>query len=90
MHPLEVYYVNDSGRGLTHPGGIGPVYSAPRYLQHGHGMCNFFGRLFLWVGPLQWLGIKAVGRETLRTGGKILTDIVENNSPEVRISCLNT
>jgi len=27
---------------------------------------------------------KAVSRETLRTGGKILTDIAENKSPEVK------
>ena len=26
---------------------------------------------------------KAVGRETLRTGGKMLTDIAENKSPEL-------
>jgi len=30
-----------------------------------------------------WRGSKAVGRETLRTGGKILTDIAENKSPEL-------
>ena len=28
-------------------------------------------------------GAKAVVRETLRTGGKILTDITENKSPEL-------
>ena len=30
-----------------------------------------------------WRGAKAVGRETLRTGVKILTDIAENKSPEL-------
>jgi len=30
-----------------------------------------------------WREAKAVGRETLRTGGKILTDIAENRSPEL-------
>ena len=30
-----------------------------------------------------WRGAKAVGSETLRTGGKILTDIAENKSPEL-------
>jgi len=29
------------------------------------------------------VGAKVVGRETLRTADKILTDIVENKSPEV-------
>ena len=33
--------------------------------------------------PILWRGTKAVGRETLRTGGNILTDIVENRSPEL-------
>ena len=30
---------------------------------------------------MEWA--KAVGRETLRTGGNILTDIAENKSPEL-------
>ena len=74
MHPIEVYYLNKAGSGLTTPG-IGPAYSAPLYLKRGHGIGNFFGNLFRWVRPLLWSGPKAVGRETLRTGGKILTDI---------------
>jgi len=78
MHPLEVYYLNQAGRGLTTPG-IGPVYSAPLYLKRGHGIGNFFGSLFRWVRPLLWSGTKAVGRETLRTGGKILADIAERS-----------
>ena len=78
MHPLEVYYLGQAGGVLTTPG-IGPVYSAPLYLQRGHGIGNFFGNLFRWVRPLLWCGAKAVGRETLRTGGKILTDIAERS-----------
>jgi len=78
MHPLEVYYLSQAGRGLTTPG-IGPVYSATLYLQQGHGIGNFFGNIFRWVRPLLWSGPKAVGRETLRTGGKTLTDIAERN-----------
>ena len=30
-----------------------------------------------------WRGTKSVGREILRTGGKILTDIADNKSPEL-------
>jgi len=71
-----MYYLNQAGRGLTTPR-IGPVYSAPLYLQRGHGIGNFFGSLFRWVSQLLWSGAKAMGRETLRTGGKILTDIAE-------------
>jgi hypothetical protein len=83
MHPLEVYYLNQAGRGLASPPGIGPVYASPLYLQRGHGIGNLFGSLFRWVRPLLWSGAKAVGRETLRTGGKILSDIAENKSPDV-------
>ena len=32
---------------------------------------------------MMWRGTKAVVRETLRTGGKILTDTAENRSPEL-------
>ena len=70
---------------MSYPiGGIVSVYAAPLCLRRGHGIGNFCGSLFRWVQPLLWLGYKAVGRETLRTGGKILTDIAENKSPEVR------
>jgi len=63
--------------------GIRPVYAALLYLQRGHGIGNFFGIIFGWVRPLMWRGAKTMCRETLRTGGKILTDIAENKSPEV-------
>ena len=82
MHPLEVYYLHEAGRGITTPG-IGPVYSAPLYLQRGHGIGNFFSCLFRWVRPLLWSGTKALRRETLRTGGKILTDIAARKSTVV-------
>jgi len=51
MHPLEVYYVNQAGYGLNTPR-ISPVYSAPLYLQRGHGIGNSFGSLFRWVRPI--------------------------------------
>ena len=40
MHQLEVYYLNQAGRGLTPE--IGPVYSATLYLHRGHGIGKFF------------------------------------------------
>jgi len=83
MHPLEIYYLNQAGRGLTPSDGIGPVYAAPLYLKRGNGMGNFFGSLFRWFRNILWHGAKAVCREPLRAGGKILTDIAENNSPEL-------
>ena len=75
MHPLETYYLNQAGRGLPSAPGIGPIYSAPIYLQRGHGIGNFLGTLFRYVRPLLW----TVGR----TGGKIITDIAKNKSPDV-------
>jgi len=78
MHPLEVYYLNQAGRGLTTPG-IGPVHSVPLYLQRGHGIGNFSISLFVRVRHHLWSGTRAVGRETMRTGGKILTDIAERD-----------
>ena len=69
-----------SGRNDT---GIGPIYSTPPFLQRGHGIGNFFGSLFRSVKPILWSGAKALGRESFRTGGKILSDIAENRSPEV-------
>jgi hypothetical protein len=83
IHPLEVYDLNEADRGRASPPGIGPVYTAPLYLQRRHGIGNLFGSLFRWVRPLLWTWAKAVGRETLRTGGKILTDIAENKSHDV-------
>jgi hypothetical protein len=83
MHPLEVYYLNKAGRGRSSPPGIGPVYADPFYLRRGRGIGNPFGSLFRRVRPLLWSGAKAVGRETLRTSGKILTNMAENKSPDV-------
>ena len=75
MHPLEIYYLKQAGRGLSSATGIGPIYSAPLYVQRGHGFGNFLGTLFRFVRPLLW----TVGR----TGGKIITDIAKNNSSDV-------
>ena len=78
MHPIEVFYLIQADRG--HTPGIGTVHSAPHYFQRGHGIGNFFGSLFRWVRPLLWSVAKAVDRETLPTGGKILTDIAARKS----------
>ena len=36
------------------------------------------------VRPVLWRGVKYVGRETLHTCGKILTDIDDNTTPDVK------
>ena len=51
MHPLEMYYLNQAGRGLHSATGIGPIYSTPLYLQRAHGISSFFGTLFRFVRP---------------------------------------
>jgi len=56
---------------------------SPASLQRGPSIGNFFGILFRCIPPLLWRGAKAVVRETLRTGGKILTDIAVNKSHDV-------
>ena len=80
MRRLEVYYLRQAGGGSYNNTGIGPIYSTPPYLQRGHGIGNVFCSLFRWIKPIFWSGAKALGRETLRTGGKILSDIAENKS----------
>jgi len=75
MQPLETYYLKEACRGLSSAPGIGPIYSAPLYLQRGHGIGNFFGILFRFVRPLLWT--------VCRKGGKIVTDNAKNNSPDV-------
>jgi len=82
MHPLEIYYLNQAGRGLT-LGGDRPCLCSPALPTARPWYRKFFGSLFRWVRLILWRGTKAVGRETLRTGGKIVTDIAENRTPEL-------
>ena len=81
MRRLEVYYLRQVGGGGSYNNtGIGPIYSSPPYLERGHWIGNVFGSLFRWIKRILWSGAKAVGRKSLRTGGKILSDIAENSS----------
>jgi len=75
MHPLKTYYLNQAGRVLSSAPVIGPIYSAPLYLQREHGIGSFFGTIFRFVRPLLWT--------VVRTGGKIFVDIAKNKSPDV-------
>ena len=70
------YYVTQSGGG-----DIGPVYRASFRVQRGNGIGSFFRGLFRFVKPLLYSGAKAVGKEALKTGSNILTDIL-NKQPE--------
>ena len=82
MNPFEIYYLNQAGRCLT-PGGDRPCICSPALLTAGPRNKKFFWQSAS-VGPTHTLArAKAVFHETLRTGGKILTDIAENKSPEL-------
>ena len=81
MNPLTRYYIHQAGGGDS-GGGVGPIYSVPPFVQRGHGLGSLLGGLFPSIRPLFFCGLrtagKALGRDALRTGGKILTDIADN------------
>jgi hypothetical protein len=83
MNPLTRYYINQAGGGGG-DGGVGPIYAVPPFLQRGHGLGSFFGGLFRTLRPYVFSASKAIGREALRTGGRILTDIAENPQTGVK------
>lgn len=72
MDQYTRYYINQSGGG----GDIGPVYRASFRVQRGNGIGSFFRGLFRFVKPLLYSGAKAVGREALKTGSNIFTDLL--------------
>jgi len=81
MNPLTRYYIHQAGGGGG-IGGVGPIYLVSPFVQRGHGLVSFLGGFFRSISPLFFSGIrtdgKALGREALRTFGKILTDIADN------------
>ena len=81
--PLVQYYLNQAGRG-SHSG-IGPIYSVTLFMQRGHGIGSFLSGLFRLFWSVQWSGVKALGRETLRKSGKILSDLADNTSSDVKL-----
>ena len=75
------YYLHQAGRGYSGgKGGIGSIYSVPITYQRGYGIGSFFAGLWRMVKPILWSSAKTVGRETLRTGGKILTDMADKSA----------
>ena len=79
MDHLVRYYLHQAGRGIGSRGGIGPIYSVPPIYQRDYGIGSFLGGLWRMVRPILWSGAKTVGRETLRTGGKIFSDMADNS-----------
>jgi len=78
MDNLVKYYVRQAGGGGGGDNGVGPIYVVPPFVQRGHGIGSFLSGLFRAVRPILWSGAKLLGKEALRTGGKILTGIVDN------------
>ena len=58
---------------------MGPVYRASFRVQRGNGIGSFFRGLFRFVKPL-YSGAKAIGKEALKTGSNIITDML-NKEP---------
>jgi len=80
VDPLVRYYRHQAGRSKNN--GIRPVYATPLVLQRDYGIGSFLSGLWRVVRPIIWSGAKALGRETLRTGGNILTDIARSSSDQ--------
>jgi len=76
MDSLLRYYLHQAGRYNNHS--IGTIYAAPPFLQSGYGISGFFAGVWRVVRPVLWSGAKTLGRETLRTGGDILTAIARS------------
>jgi len=80
MDLLVRYYLRQAGRG--HTNGIGPIYDATPVLQRGYGIGSFLTGLWLTVRPILWSGAKSLERETLRTGGDIMSDMARSTGGE--------
>ena len=65
---------HQNGAGNAISAGINRVYVGSAY-QRGHGIGKFLGGLFRKAIPLLSRGSKALGREALRTGLNVLTDV---------------
>lgn len=78
MDRYEEYFYSQVGGGYGNGGGIGRVYVGSPY-QRGHGgIGSFLAGVFRRVLPLLTRGAKAVGKEALRTGVNIVSDVARN------------
>ena len=71
-----VLYTSSGGSGGGR--GIVPVYSVSPFVDRGHGIGSFLRVLWRTVRPVLWSGAKFLGREAMRTGGNIMTEIAAN------------
>ena len=82
MNQIERYYLHQAGRGYTDTD-IGPVYSVPHFVQRGHSIGSVLTGFWRWIKPILWSGAKTLGRESVRTGGRILADLAQNTNSDV-------
>ena len=82
MNPIVRYYLHQAGRGYGSTV-IGPIYSIPQFVQRGHGIGNVLTGFWSWIKPILWSGAKTLGRESVRTGGNILSDLAQNTNSNV-------
>ena len=62
-------------------GGVGCIYVGSPY-QRGHGgIGSFLAGIFIRVLPLFTRGAKAVGKEAVRAGMNIMSDVTMRNTP---------
>jgi hypothetical protein len=66
------YYLNQAGREY-------PVYVGTLY-QRGHGLGSIFGSLFKSAVPLLKRGAKTFGREALKTGLNLASDVMKGQN----------
>lgn len=91
MDPFTSYYLNQAGGGLGDGGGaaedrIGPVYRGGFSKgQRGSGFLSAAARgLWSFISPLFTSGARALGKEALNTGAKILTDAATNDGVDLK------
>lgn len=77
--PYLKYYTHQAGSGVSN------VYRGAEY-QRGHGIGSFLGGLFRSVTPLLKSGVKALGKEALRSGLGFVGDLAHSVSPKEAIS----
>jgi hypothetical protein len=71
-HLYENYYVSQSGHGM-------PMFEGYRG-QRGHGLGSVLSGFFRSAFPLIKRGLAFLGKEALRTGAKIATDVADGQS----------
>jgi hypothetical protein len=83
MIPLVRSYVHQDGLAYG-DSSIGPIYSAPPILQQDHGIGTVLTGFWRGNKPIVWTGGKSLFRESMRIGGKILSVLADNTSPDVK------